>query len=88
MSDPNKSFLLVCRDAAKECPDVTIRKLLRDAADDLAAALVHVANEQSIVAMQHANACWANAHRILLAAFPTPAPIPPKSDSAREAIAA
>ena len=83
-----KSFILVCRDAAKDCPDILIRKLLRDAVDELAFALGVLNEQRSVEAMQSVNILWAKAHRVLQKAYPTPEPIPPKSDAALEALAA
>lgn len=73
------SFLLECRDAAKLCSDVLIKKLLRDATDMLAFSLKALAEKPTKENMQRANALWARTHVILQKALPVPDPIPPRA---------
>jgi hypothetical protein len=65
MSDENQSFLLTLRDAAKNCPDVLTRKLIRDAADELHTSVSCMAARPSPENMRRLNGTWAKAVRVL-----------------------
>ena len=70
------SFLLECRTAAKNCPDILIRKLLRDTTDMLQHALKSLAEKPTKENMQRAVALWTRTHVILDKATPVPDPSP------------
>lgn len=73
-SVPTKSFLLELRDAAKDCPNVLTRKLLRDAADDLDRAIAALNDNPTVENMQTLNGKWVLAVRVLKTATVTPPP--------------
>lgn len=92
---PTESFLLTLRNAAKDCPDILIRKLLRDAADRIVAAIQALQKHTSVDNMRDLNAEWAKAHRLLDKATTAPdpnstggrlhAPAPPQMAEAKAA---
>lgn len=75
----NRSFLFECREAARNCRDVLLAKLLRDATDNLAVALGGLAESPTTSNMQAAVAAWTRAAKAKEKALPLPDPAPPRA---------
>lgn len=82
------SFLFECREAARVCYDILIAKMLRDAADELSAALKELDRLPSTENMQAAVALWTKAEMIRRKAMPTPDPSPISGTGELERLAA
>jgi hypothetical protein len=66
------SFLLEVREIARNCPDLLLRKVVRDAADDVDAALRALMLDTTKENMARLNSAWARAWRVAELAKPTP----------------
>ena len=66
-----RSFLLEVREIARECPDVLLAKVVRDAADEVDAALRALILDTTANNMARLNGAWARAWRLAELAKPT-----------------
>lgn len=64
MSD-NKTFLLELREAARECPSVTLAKQLKDVADELSLAIRKFNLEITEERLRVVNGLWVRGRRLL-----------------------
>lgn len=83
-----KSFLWECREAARVCPDILIRKLLKDVTDELGKALDVLRDWPTVENMQNTVALWTKAELIRRKAQPTPDPAPVTGTGETERLAA
>lgn len=68
------TFLLELRNAAMKETDVLARKLLRDSADEIEAAIAALAAEPTMDSAKHFNCVWARAWRRLVQSEETSPP--------------
>jgi hypothetical protein len=80
MADDDKSFLLVLRDAAKDCPDPIVREALKLKADRLDALIGNLNDTSTMNDMRALTADWVWAANVLPAAT-TPGGTTPRADS-------
>lgn len=73
-----KSFVKELRDAAKNCPDILIRKMCKDIADEIQMHCLSLSACPSAETLRLLNAAWVRAVNILAKATPTP-DTPPRS---------
>ncbi len=78
-----QTFLKDLRDAAVACNDILVRKLVRDAADELQTKLTLLHQCPTQQTMIEVNATWVKAVRVLAKAKPAPV-TPPRTESMRE----
>jgi hypothetical protein len=67
-----KSFLFELREASKACPDILIRKMLKDIADEIGGLIVELVKCPSTETMKQLNASWVRGVNVLAKAYPTP----------------
>lgn len=67
-----KSFVKELRDAAMQCPDILIRKMCKDVADEIQAHILSLNATQSREALSLLNGAWVRGVNILAKAHPTP----------------
>jgi hypothetical protein len=67
-----KSFLLEVREIARNCPDVLMRKVVRDAADEVDSALRALILDTTTGNMKRLNGAWSRASRVAELAKLTP----------------
>lgn len=73
-----KSFLKELRDAANSCPDILIRKMCKDIADEIHMHVLSLNARPTHETMRLLNAAWVRGVNILAKAVPTPS-TPPRS---------
>ena len=73
-----KSFVKELRDAAMQCPDILIRKLAKDVADEIQMHALSFNACPSADTLREINAAWVRGVNILAKAQPTP-DTPPRS---------
>lgn len=66
------SFLKELRDAAKACPDILIRKMCKDIADEIHAHVLSLNACPSHETMRLLNCAWVRGVNVLAKATPTP----------------
>ena len=67
-----RSFLFEVREIARNCPDLLLRKVVRDAADEVDAALKALILHTTQDNMKRLNGAWARAWRVAELAKPSP----------------
>ena len=67
-----RSFLLEVREIARNCPDLLLRKVVRDAADEVDGALRALILDTTKENMVRLNCAWSRACRVAEQARPTP----------------
>ncbi len=73
-----KSFLKELRDAAGACPDILIRKICKDVADEIQSHVTALCKCPNVETMRLLNGAWVRGVGVLSKATPTP-DTPPRS---------
>lgn len=67
-----KSFVKELRDAAMNCPDILIRKMCKDVADEIQSHILSLNATQSHETLRLLNGAWVRGVNVLAKAHPTP----------------